>query len=248
MNIEVLLSTMSLHKDKEVDSLIKTMNINTKYLIINQNENKTEIKNKNVISINEKGLSKSRNLAIKKSKADIVILADDDVIYENDYEETIKKAYKENPKADIICFYVESKNKKRKVKRIVGKNVGKLKIMRISSFQITMKKDKIKEIKFDENFGSGAKYDRGEEAIFLKDCLEKGLKIIYINKKIAQVEQSKSTWFKGFTKEYFLAQGKVFKRLYPKHYKFICYQFAIRKYFLYYKNVKLKEAIKLMIK
>ncbi len=71
------------------------------------------------------------------------------------------------------------------MKRIVGKNVGKLKIMRISSFQITMKKDKIKEIKFDENFGSGAKYDRGEEAIFLKDCLEKGLKIIYINKKIA---------------------------------------------------------------
>ena len=248
MNIEVLLSTMNLHKDKEVDSLIKTMNINTKYLIINQNENKTEIKNKNVISINEKGLSKSRNLAIKKSKADIVILADDDVIYENDYEETIKKAYKENPKADIICFYVESKNKKRKVKRIVGKNVGKLKIMRISSFQITMKKDKIKEIKFDENFGSGAKYDRGEEAIFLKDCLEKGLKIIYINKKIAQVEQSKSTWFKGFTKEYFLAQGKVFKRLYPKHYKLICYQFAIRKYFLYYKKVKLNEAIKLMIK
>lgn len=248
MNIEVLLSTMNLHKDKEVDSFIKTTNINTKYLIINQNENKTEIKNKNVISINEKGLSKSRNLAIKKSKADIVILADDDVIYENDYEETIKKAYKENPKADIICFYVESKNKKRKVKRIVGKNVGKLKIMRISSFQITMKKDKIKEIKFDENFGSSAKYDRGEEAIFLKDCLEKGLKIIYINKKIAQVEQSKSTWFKGFTKEYFLAQGKVFKRLYPKHYKLICYQFAIRKYFLYYKKVKLKEAIKLMIK
>lgn len=68
MNIEVLLSTMNLHKDKEVDSFIKTTNINTKYLIINQNENKTEIKNKNVISINEKGLSKSRNLAIKKSK------------------------------------------------------------------------------------------------------------------------------------------------------------------------------------
>ena len=34
MNIEVLLSTKNLHKDKEVDSLIKTMNINTKYLII----------------------------------------------------------------------------------------------------------------------------------------------------------------------------------------------------------------------
>lgn len=75
---------------------------------------------------------------------------------------------------------------------------------------------------------------------------EKGLKIKFINKKIAEVDHKNSTWFHGFTEDYMVKQGRVFYELSNKYYKFLILQFAIRKYPLYRKNVSFIKAIKLM--
>ena len=96
--------------------------------------------------------------------------------------------------------------------------------------------------------GHGNECDRGEETIFLRDCLKKGLKIRFVNKKIASVNQENSSWFKGFNKDFLYKQSKVFKRMYPKIYKLVILQFVIRKYNLYKSNVKFIEALKLMLK
>ena len=174
-----------------------------------------------------------------------LLFSDDDLVYEKDYKDIIEESYKKYKKADIICFHVESKN--RKIKKLKTGKIGLFRIMKISSFQISIKKDSIKNIRFDENFGAGKIYDRGEETIFLRDCLKAGLKIIFVNKKIGSVEQKESTWFKGFTKDYLYKKGKVLKRIYPKIYSFIILQFAIRKYCLYKNNVGFCEAIKVMM-
>lgn len=247
--MQVLLSTMNIKSDNELNNLLNKMNITTNYLVINQvaSKKETNIKNMNAITVENKGLSKSRNLALKNSKDDILILADDDVIYEKEYNQIIEDAYKKYSKADIICFFVESKNKSRKIKRIRTGKIGFLRIMQISSFQISMRKSSIKNIRFDENFGAGSIYDRGEETIFLRDCLKKGLEIRFVNKKIASVEQRQSTWFKGFTEDYLYKQGKVFKRIYPRFYLIIDIQFAIRKHKLYKNNVSFFKALKLML-
>lgn len=252
MELEVLVSTMNIENEKEHLVLIKKMNIKTKSLTINQisdakmseNPVTSNVRNR-MISKNEIGLGKSRNLAIKESKEDICILADDDLIYEQDYDKIVKEEYKKNKNIDIICFLVESNNNKRKVKKMRTSKIGKLRAMRICSCQITFKKNRIVEnnIKFDEKFGAGTYYDRGEETIFLWECIDKGLKIKFVNKKIAHVNQEESTWFKGYDKTFFEKQGAVFYRMSPKLFKLLIFQFAIRKYRLYKENISIKNAI-----
>ena len=92
--IEVLVATMNQNNFK----LIKEMNLSTDAIIINQcekNEYDEKIINNNKIrmySYNERGLAKSRNRALDKTDADICVIADDDVIYVDNYEKIILNA------------------------------------------------------------------------------------------------------------------------------------------------------------
>lgn len=249
--LQIAVSTQNLVTDDEVGNLIKKMNINSNYLIVNQTQNKNIcIENNNVITKFEKGLSKSRNVAIEEAESDIILLADDDVIYNENYEEIILEAYKKYKKADVICFYVESKNEKRKTKRMFTGRVGFIKAMKIVSFEISFRKKSImeNEIKFDERFGAGTELNRGEEQIFLYEALRKGLKIIFVNKKIAEVEQNESSWFSQYDEKFFEIQGKIFKRLSKRFYLILIMQYAIRKYPLYKENISFFKALKSMIK
>ena len=249
--IEVGLSAQELTTNKEVEDLLKKQKITSKYIIINQTLNdNVSITNENVITKKEKGLSKSRNEVIKNATSEIVLIADDDVVYENDYEETILKYWNKYQDSDIICFYVKSRNKKRKIKRMISQKINWINSMRIASVEITFNKNSIinNGLKFNENFGSGTKLNRGEENIFLYDALRKKLKIRFINKKIGEVEQSESTWYTKHDKEFFEIQGQVFKEMSPKYYKLLILQFAIRKYYLYHKEISFLECLKSMNK
>lgn len=241
MKIDVLISTMNL---KSASNLIKDMKIQGHYIIINQTQNKT-IESPNVYNYQEMGLSKSRNRAIENSKANICIIADDDVVYNPNYLETVKNAYEKYPNADIITFGIESLNPSRPVKRLRGKHINSINSMRIISSQITFKRESIikNNIKFDEDFGAGSKYDRAEETIFLCDALRNNLKIVNVNTIIASVKQENSTWFRGFNKDFFIKQGACFYRMNKKIYLLLIIQYAIRKYKLYKKTIKFEDAI-----
>ncbi len=69
-------------------------------------------------------------------------------------------------------------------------------IPRVVSFGITFRRESVKEagVVFDERFGLGAKYVSGEENIFLKDCLNAGLKVIHVDEAIVQHEHESSGW------------------------------------------------------
>ena len=122
--------------------------------------------------------------------------------------------------------------------------------MKIVSFEISFKREKIidNNISFNESFGAGTPLNRGEEQIFLYEALKKNLKIVFVNKKIANVKQDDSSWFNEFNKNFFLIQGKVFRKLSSKFYIVLCLQYAIRKYFLYRKNIGFFKALKYMLK
>ena len=82
ISIELLISTMH-QKDY---SLLNKMNINSDAVVINQCDedsyNEFNLNGNHIVWINstERGLSKSRNLAIKNSNADVCLICDDDEI------------------------------------------------------------------------------------------------------------------------------------------------------------------------
>lgn len=232
MELEVLISTMNINSNRENQKLIKKMNIEGKSLTISQTNKKGKegVKNR-VIYDNTRGLSKSRNLGINNADSDIILLADDDVIYVPNYNEIIKKEYEKNPDADMIAFYVKSKNPERKVRKLRSGKIGWIRIFRVSSFQLTFKLDSIKnnELKFDENMGAGTENYCGEETIFLSECLRKKMKLLYVDEKIGEVEQKNSTWYQQWGREYLAVEKKCFQRIAPKWWWLLWIQFLIRK-------------------
>lgn len=252
MKITTLVSTMN---QTENQKLIEKMNIEENYVVINQITNKNidlpekcEYDNGICISYKGKGLSKSRNQAINEASTNICVIADDDMVYVKDYCNIIKKSYEKYKDTDIIAFVVEHEDKKYEKKIMKEGKIGFLKSMKISSVQMTIKKESLlqKGIKFDENFGAGSEYYMGEENIFLFDCLKKGLKIYYVPKKIALLKKSESTWFKGYTKEYFNNFGAVYYRMTKIFYPIFIMQYAIRKYKYYKENFTMIQVIKYM--
>ena len=113
MKIEVLLSIMNMQK-----SDLDKMKITSKCVVINQCGKKdvSEYENFTIYSYDEIGLSNSRNRGLEKVSEDIIILCDDDVVYNDDYESLIIDEFKKYPKADIIVFNISSPN--RKIRRI----------------------------------------------------------------------------------------------------------------------------------
>ena len=82
------------------------MNIHCNSLIINQCSYDS-VKKKDAIRIintTERGLSKSRNMAIENSIGDICIIADDDLVYSEHMVTTVEKAYDKYKDASIIVF------------------------------------------------------------------------------------------------------------------------------------------------
>jgi len=251
MKLEVLVSTMR----RSDMSFLENMNVKSDALAVNQCDlERTEENVKadgsvhKMISVRARGLSKSRNLAISNSKADICAIADDDLFYVDDYPEIIKNAHMKYPDSDIIAFSVPSENTERPTSELKSGRVGFISSMKLSSFQLTFKRKSItdKNIKFNELFGAGARFTCGEENIWLSDCLKKGLKIRFESRKIASVNHGTSTWFKGFNQEYLKTKGAMFYAMRKSLWLPLVLQYAVRKHRLYRKNLSFWQAVRLM--
>ena len=253
MNCEVLVSTIN---QKNKNKIINDLRIND-CVIINQlidgkikaseDENKSRQK---FFNFQEKGLSKSRNNGIEKCSHDICIIADDDMYYTENYEETILNAYKRHKDADIIAFVVD--NESRKVTRPKYKEgrIGFIRSMKICSVHLSFKQRTIKDhrIVFDEEFGTGSTYPWGEENIFLFDCLRKKLKMYYVPEKIATLKNTgTSTWDRTVNHNRFKNQGAVFYRMTHRMYLPLIIQYVIRKHNLYRKKMSPITVFKLML-
>ena len=182
MKLQVLVSCMH----QQDYSLLEKMNIQTDAIIINQCDiNKFEdIKYRNnlvkFISLNERGVGKSRNNALLRADSDICLFADEDVSYVDGYEDIIIKAFKKNPDADIILFNLESTNKQIPIYQITKeKRVRKYNFLKYGTVRIAAKVSSLRKanVHFSLLFGGGTKYGSGEDSLFLKDCISRGLKI-----------------------------------------------------------------------
>lgn len=249
MTIEVLISCMR----QDDTSIIQRSNIQSDVVVINQcDENcyqKLNLKNRKgeeinaeFISSKERGLSKSRNMAVKYSKGDICLICDDDEILYDDYPELIVKAFEENSEADVLAFQIQDAGK---IFPKSKKKIGYIGALKLASWQLAFRRKSIVDnrIEFDETLGSGVTKAGGEENRFLYDCLKKGLKITYVPIAIGKMIEGESQWFHGFTKEYFYDRGIMTKKLMGKFWASLyAFYFIVRKYPLYHKDVNVYTA------
>lgn len=252
--IQVLVATMN--KEDGEHSILEKMNITSDAVIINQcNQKKVQTLEHKGYSVTwvdspEKGLSKSRNQALLNADSDICVIADDDLVYIDNYMEIIRTAFQNNPDIDIIAFQIKGIEKEFKKYPVREKTIRYIGSMKVSSVQIAFRLRKIKEsgIDFDELFGAGARFPMGEENIFLFDALKSGLKIKYIPQTIAYLHIGNSTWFQGYNKKYFVAKGAAYTRLSRIFSLILIMQFAIRKRKIFMHEMPFLRAVMYMLK
>ncbi len=208
MTLEVLISCM--HQTDT--SLVPKSGILGDALLINQTDREDYLQIANgtscirMISTKQRGLSRSRNMALREARADICLLADDDERFHPEYEERILRAFSELPDADVIAFDLENKQTRIKPETC---RVGYLNSLKICSCQIALRRARIleKNLEFDPYMGSGSGNGCGEENKFLLDCLRTGLRIYYVPQTIASLETVGSEWFGGYDRKFFFQRG-----------------------------------------
>lgn len=252
MSIQVLVATMN----QVNNSLSAKMNIQTEAIIGNQCE-KNEIRHFNhnnrlisYYSFKEKGVGLNRNNTLMRATADYCLIADDDMVYIDGYEDIIENEFRKHKDADIIIFNLKEEEPKRfYIKEEF--NVTYFNFMRFGAARIAFKTSKIKKngIFFNLCFGGGTNYSNGEDTLFLKSCLDKKLKIKAVPIEIAKLsEERASTWFNGYDEKYFYDKGVLYRSVSKKYSKILCFQDLIRHRKLYGNEKKLLNLYKVMRK
>ncbi len=250
MKIQVLVAAMN-----QIDfSLIEKMNIKSDAIVGNQcGRNSIEefdVNGKRVVylNFNEKGVGLNRNNALMRADADICLFADDDMVYEDDYVETVERAFLENPNADVVVFNLKEKVPTRKLITKKSK-VGYLNYLRYGTARVAIRLNSVKKygIYFNQCFGGGTQHCHGEDNLFLNACLKNGLKIVAVPKYIATLtEERESSWNNGYDEKYIKDQGILYRTLSRKWWWLLCFQDALRRHKSYKRSFI--DAYKMMVR
>ena len=208
MKLEILMSCMH----QEDDTLVRQSRITGHAVVINQchrvdyREYPTEKGLARMWFTDQRGLTRSRNMAIASSDADVCLLCDDDEVFVDGYEAKIMDAFRQLPQADVIIFRMVN------YPCSLGDAPRELKFpqtMHVSSWQIAFRRESLRRagVRFDELLGAGTGNGAEEELKFMTDCQKAGLKIWYAPVEIATVAQTESTWFNGFDRKFFYNRG-----------------------------------------
>lgn len=232
--VQTLIVTMNL--DNEVD-LLEKMNVRTGFVIGNQTkkDERRYITFRGykgvVLSRDETGVGKNRNATLFNATGDICILADDDMVFLDEYPEIVKKTFSTIKDADVLIFNLcnnaydgERKTKKRKRIHIYN-------YMNYGAARMAFKKSSIcySGISFNILFGGGTPHKCGEDSLFLRECLRKKLKIYAVEESIAAISNEReSTWFEGYDEKYFFDKGVFLKIAHPLLAKFYALLLVIR--------------------
>ncbi len=208
MKLEVLISCM--HQTDA--SLVQRSGISCDALVINQcdREEYREFLGPQgltrMFSTTQRGLTRSRNMALRNAQGDVCLLCDDDEAFVPGFDKKILESYEKLPQADVVIF------------KMLGRmpsfpdKVMELrfpKTMKVSSWQISFRREKLlgSGVRFDELLGAGTGNGAEEELKFLLDCQRAGLRIWYVPVEIAEVKQEVSTWYDGFNEKFFENRG-----------------------------------------
>ncbi len=229
-------------------------------LIVNQKiESQQDLQTENpfikVLNSEEKGISRSRNLALRNCTSDWAHFCDDDVAFASHYFEKIEKALIKYPKTDFYQFQIETPEGESFKNYLASKQFfefsnweNRQRILLISSVEIVGKMEFIKrnELTFNPEFGIGSgAYPMGEEALFLMDGLDKRARFTYVPEVL--VIHPKESSGKKLEQKQLQTLGILFRRVFGwASVLFIPYYALKKRKILQENQISIKQAIRWM--
>lgn len=252
MSVQILASVMN----SSLEQIISQMNLDSDAVIINQcdrlGSEETEHRGHRVrfFSFPDRGVGRSRNEAIMRADSDICLFSDEDIVYEEGYEEAVEREFARNSKADMILFNITVEEERRTYhiterKRVRWYNCGRYGAV---SFAVKRKSLLSSGVTFSLLFGGGAPYSNGEDSLFLKEFMSKGYRVYTAPVTIGRERNRESTWFEGYDRKFFFDRGVLYHYLYGRlaktmairfllaHRKKMCDQTGIKQAYLWMKG------------
>ena len=206
----------------------RQMNLQTDAVIANQTD-RDEILSAQIdghsvqlVSTSTRGVSRNRNIALAHSnqQAEYILFSDDDLIFNVGYESSILSEFEKHPEAEAIKFNLHDLSAERKIsmgriqkfERATRRNMSSSGVCGLVIRADVMRKH---NLRFHERFGPGAEYYCGEDTIFLMNMLDQRIRLYRSPVDIAGIDQTESSWFRGFDETYFITTGRVFQEIYP---------------------------------
>lgn len=247
MTIQTLVSCVK----QNMEEVASKMNLQTDAIVINQCEKNGYLEYEHgghticCYDFKEKGVGLSRNNALLRATADIVLFSDEDIVYEDGYADKIIAEFEKHPQADILLFNMDVAEERATYHTETETIVKWYNCGRYPTYSFAIRREKLhrSNVTFSLLFGGGAKYSNGEDSIFIRDCLKKGMKAVAVPVTIGKEVPRPSTWFNGYTEKFFFDRGVLYRYLYGK----MALPFAIR-FLLKHRNIMFKEEYPITIK
>jgi glycosyltransferase involved in cell wall biosynthesis len=197
LTINILISTIN-KGIKDVKNVLLNPRPNVEYIVSHQYTDaafktvppELERSDVTILQIKGKGLSRSRNNAIKIATGDIALFADDDVVYQNEYIDRLEEVFRTNKDIDVALFKIKTSPGEPSYKSYPASMLKvRKRLFSPSSVEIAFNIKKVCEhhISFDERFGAGQELIIGsEETIFIEDCLRANLNVTFIPEYIVE--------------------------------------------------------------
>ena len=244
--LQVLLATMH-QKDL---SIVEKMNIRCGAVIANQADRNEFLAEGDVkmITTATRGVGLNRNIALLAADGEILLFADDDVVYKDDMTQSVIAAFEENPQADVLVFGMDilKGGQITERRRVKNRRLHVFNSMRFGTYRIAARREALlrANISFNQNFGGGCPFSSGEDSLFLKSCFDRGLKVYGHEYVLGTCAKDTSTWFVGCDEKYFYDKGVLMRYLFPRLPHVMALYFAIR--FKRTTEMKVGQRIRLM--
>lgn len=252
MTLQLLVAAMN----KEALELAQEMQLDSDTIIVSQCDHysyeELQYKGHKVryFAMAERGVGLSRNTSLLRADADIILFADEDIVYSEGYQEAVLQEFAKHPEADMLLFNVNAVPGRETYHtdsfgRVRWYNSG-----RYPTYSFAVKREKIhnNNITFSLLFGGGAKYSNGEDSLFIRDCLKSGLKVYRVPVTIGAEKERPSTWFQGYNEKFFFDRGVLYSHLYGVFNRIMGLRFLLVHKEELCKEIPLKKAYKIMVR
>lgn len=236
-------------------SLAEKMNIDCAAVIANQAD-REEVQyldrpcgRVKMITTATRGVGLNRNIALLAAEAELLLMADDDVVYYDGLAESVARVFDENPQADVIIFSADiiKDGKIIDKRRPPRKRMHVFNSLRYGTYTIALRREALlrANLSFYQYFGGGCRYGSGEDTLFLKACFDAGLRVYGSDYVLGTCCKDTSSWFVSYNEKYFYDKGVLVLHLFPKMPYLMAAYFAIR--FKAETNLGVMKRLKLLL-